>query len=83
MTYKVVIRKKAIKVLQDINEPYYSKLKEAIYNLADNPRPQGYKKLKGRDAFRIRVADYRIIYEIVDDLLLVDVIELGHRKEIY
>ncbi|MBC7914589.1 MAG: type II toxin-antitoxin system RelE/ParE family toxin [Pyrinomonadaceae bacterium] len=83
MAYQVVIRKRAIKVLQDINEPYYSKIKAAIYRLADNPRPQGYKKLKGRSAFRIRVADYRIVYDIVDDLLLVDVIDLGHRQDIY
>ncbi|NEU08886.1 type II toxin-antitoxin system RelE/ParE family toxin [Flavihumibacter sp. R14] len=83
MTYKVVIRKKAIKVLEEINEPYYSKIKAAIYSLADVPRPQGYKKLKGRDAFRIRVADYRIIYEVNDEILLIDVIALGHRRDIY
>jgi mRNA-degrading endonuclease RelE of RelBE toxin-antitoxin system len=45
--------------------------------------PTGYKMLKGREAYRIRVADYRIIYEIFDDVLLVDVIDLGHRKDIY
>jgi mRNA interferase RelE/StbE len=83
MAYKVVIKKRAIKVLEKINEPYYSNIKEAIYSLADNPRPTGYKKLKDRDGYRIRVADYRIIYEIFDDVLLVDVIDLGHRKDIY
>ena len=41
------------------------------------------KKLKGRDGYRIRVADYRIIYDIFDDALLVDVIDFGHRKDIY
>ena len=40
-------------------------------------------KLKGRDGYRIRVGDYRIIYEIIDNLLIVNVIELGHRKDIY
>lgn len=83
MTYQVTIRKRAIKALQFINEPHFSNIKTAIYSLSNNPRPQGYKKLKGRDAFRIRVADYRIIYEIVDDKLIVDVIDLGHRKDIY
>ena len=48
-----------------------------------NPRPNGYKQLKGRDGFRIRVADYRIIYDIFDHILTVDVIDLGHRKDIY
>jgi mRNA interferase RelE/StbE len=83
MAYQISIRNKVIKVLQNINEPYYSKIKAAIYRLADNPRPQGFKKLKGREAYRIRVADYRIIYEIIDNILLVDVINLGHRKDIY
>jgi mRNA interferase RelE/StbE len=83
MAYKVVIKKRAIKVLEKINEPHYSNIKETIYSLADNPRPTGYKKLKDRDGYRIRVADYRIIYEIFDDVLLVDVIDLGHRKDIY
>lgn len=83
MAYNVTIKKRAIKALEKINEPHYSHIKEAIYGLAINPRPSGYKKLKGRDGYRIRVADYRIIYEIFDDVLLVDVIDLGHRKEIY
>lgn len=51
--------------------------------LGSDPRPKGCKKLKGREAYRIRVADYRIIYEIYDSVLLVDVIDLGHRKDIY
>jgi mRNA interferase RelE/StbE len=83
MAYHVTIKKQAIKSLGKINEPYYSNIKEAIYNLADNPRPVGYKKLKGRDGYRIRVADYRVIYDIFDDVFLVDVIDLGHRKDIY
>jgi mRNA interferase RelE/StbE len=81
--YKVTIEKAVEKTLQKINEPYFSKIKEAILNLAQNPRPNGYIKLKGREGYRIRVADYRIIYEIFDDILLIQVIELGHRKDIY
>ena len=83
MTYNITLKKRAIKALEGINEPYYSNIKEAIYALADNPRPQGYKKLKGNDCYRIHVADYRIIYDIFDDELLIDVIKLGHRKDIY
>ena len=81
--YKLRIEKAVSKALEKINEPYYSKIKTAILNLAKNPRPNGYKQLKGRDGFRIRVADYRIIYDIFDDILQVDVIDLGHRKDIY
>ncbi len=77
------MKKRVIKVLTKINEPNYSNLKDAIFHLAENPRPIGYKKLKGREAFRIRVADYRIIYEINDEIQLIDIVDLGHRKEIY
>lgn len=83
MAYKVSLRKRAIKALEKVNEPYYTNIKEAINNLSENPRPQNCKKLKGRDAYRIRVADYRIIYDIFDNELIVDVIDLGHRKNIY
>jgi mRNA interferase RelE/StbE len=81
--YKVRIEKSVQKTLEKINDPFYSKIKNAILKLADNPRPDGYKKLKGRDGYRIRVADYRIIYDIFDDILLVTVIDLGNRKDIY
>ncbi|PZV76784.1 mRNA interferase RelE/StbE [Algoriphagus aquaeductus] len=83
MAYQIAIKKSAIKSLSKIPEPYFSSLKEAIYNLAENPRPVGYKKLKGRDAFRIRVSDYRIIYEIEDSILTIEVIAIGHRRDIY
>jgi mRNA interferase RelE/StbE len=83
MAYKVTLKKRVLKALEKIDEPYYSKIKEAIYSLADNPRPLGYKKLKNIDSYRIRVSDYRVIYDIIDDMLLIDVIDLGHRKEIY
>ena len=81
--YQLLIEKVVLKSLEKISEPYYSKIKLAILKLAKNPRPAGYKQLKGRDGFRIRVADYRIIYDIFDDILTIDIIDLGHRKDIY
>jgi len=81
--YQVRVERKAQKKLSKTPEPYYSNIKAAILDLGNDPRPQGCKKLKGRDGYRIRVADYRIIYEIQDSILLVDVIDLGHRKDIY
>ncbi|MFY7911116.1 MAG: type II toxin-antitoxin system RelE family toxin [Emticicia sp.] len=81
--YELVIEKRVLKELAKISDPDYFKIREAILALADNPRPNGYIKLKGRNAFRIRQGNYRIIYEIIDKKLLVHVIELGHRKEIY
>ncbi len=82
-TYKVRLERKAQKNLAKVAEPYYSNIKTAILDLGKNPRPPGCIKLKGRDAFRIRIANYRIIYEIQDAILLVDVVDLGHRKDIY
>lgn len=81
--YDVVIQKRVIKTLEKIVDPDYSKIKKAIVNLATHPRPSGYKKLTGREGYRIRVGDYRIVYEIYDSILSIDVINLGHRKDIY
>jgi mRNA interferase RelE/StbE len=83
MTYKLNFRASAFKALEKINEPNYSKIKKAIFDLVQNPRPYGYKKLEGRDGYRLRVGDYRIIYDIIDQELIIDVIDLGHIKDIY
>lgn len=58
-------------------------IKKSIADLAYNPRPAGYKKLKGEDAYRIRVGKYRVIYEIDDGRILITVVSVGHRKNIY
>ena len=81
--YKVKIEKKAVKKLAKIPPPYYNKIKDAILDLADNPKPNGCKKLKGREGYRIRIGDYRVIYEVIDDVLLVSVLDLGSRGGIY
>ena len=83
MAYRVVLKKRAMKALENIPEPYYSKIRESIFRLALNPRPQGSKKLKGREAYRIRVANYRIIYEVFDTILSIEVFDIGHRSGIY
>ncbi len=83
MAYTIEFRNRVLKALLKINEPHYSAIKKQIYDLADEPRPKGYRKLKGRKGYRIRVGDYRVIYEIIDEILLIDVIDLGHRKDIY
>ncbi len=83
MPFSLSFSKQAFKELEKINDPFYSNIKQAIVALADDPRPQGYKKLKGRDGYRIRVGNYRVIYDIFDNELLIDIIALGHRKDIY
>lgn len=81
--YKITISRLAQKQLDKLPDILAFRLIEAIYELAINPRPVGYKKLKGRDGYRIRIGDYRIIYEIFDRELLINVVSLGHRKDIY
>ena len=81
--YTVVLTKKAQKQLDKLADNIADPIFEAINDLSDDPRPFGYIKLKGRDGYRIRIGDYRIIYNIYDSELLVDVIELGNRKDIY
>lgn len=81
--YTIVLTKKAQKQLDSLPESMINSIISAISELEDNPRPSGCKKLKGRDGYRIRVGNYRIIYEVFDNKLLIDVIAVGHRKDIY
>lgn len=83
MSYKVEVKSKVLKALTKINEPYFSAIKKQLYDLAEIPRPQGCKKLKDRLGYRVRAGDYRIIYEIFDAVLVIEVIDLGRRKDIY
>ncbi len=81
--YKVLLSKTAQKQLDKLTNTAARPVLEAIKGLAQNPRPHGCKKLKGRNGYRIRKGDYRIIYDVYDKELVVDVIALGHRREIY
>jgi len=81
--YTVELSKKAQKQLDKLSDKIAEPIFEAITELENNPRPAGYKKLKGRDGYRIRVGNYRIIYDIYDHELIIDIIALGHRKDIY
>jgi mRNA interferase RelE/StbE len=81
--YKVFITKSVFKLLSRIPDETADKLEALMLTLEDNARPSGCKKLKGRNAYRIRLGNYRIIYEIHDNILTVIVINVGHRKEVY
>ena len=83
LKYTVVITQSVQKYLKKSPDKLSNKLESAMIDLETNPRPSGYKKLKGREAYRIRVGNYRIIYEIEDKILKVTVIDAGDRKEIY
>ena len=81
--YKIELSKKARKNLDKLSDAIANPILSAIGSLADNPRPAGCKKLKGRKGYRIRVGDYRVIYEIFDEVLSIEVVDLGHRGKIY
>ena len=81
--YEIRITKTAQKQLDKLSNSVANILIETIQTLSFNPRPNGCKKLKGRNGYRIRQGDYRIIYEVYDKLLIVEVIAIGNRKDIY
>jgi mRNA interferase RelE/StbE len=81
--YSIQISKTAQKELDKLSDKLAEPILHAIADLAFDPRPHGYKKLKGLNGYRIRSGDYRIIYEIKDSLLIVKVINVGHRKDVY
>ena len=81
--YTVVISKTAQKQLDKFSDHIAKPILHTLASLADNPRPHGCKKLKGRSGYRVRQGNYRIIYDIIDYLLVVDVVAIGDRKDIY
>ena len=81
--YTIVLSKKAQRQLDKLSNKVADPIINAIACLATNPRPIGCKKLIDRSGYRIRIGDYRIIYDIFDKELVVDIITLGHRKDIY
>jgi len=83
VTYRIEVRPAAMRALRKIDPTYQQRIQAAISLLAQNPRPPGAKALQGRDGLRVRVGDYRIIYLVHDDVLLVAVVTLGHRSEVY
>lgn len=83
-TYKVLFEKKYIKDLKHIHSSYHQSILKVALALGQDPRPEGYIKLKGsKNLFRIRVGPYRLIYTIQDERLIVLVLEIGDRKDIY
>ncbi|MDJ0597243.1 MAG: type II toxin-antitoxin system RelE/ParE family toxin [Crocosphaera sp.] len=83
--YRIEFNKRVKKYFRSIKPQDVQRIKTAITQLSENPRPIGYKKLKGQnnDYYRIRVGNYRVIYTIEDNVLLIVVIRIGHRQEVY
>ncbi len=83
MSYHVEILRTAQKQLAKIDRSQQNRIIDAIRELAEEPRPVGCKRLSGRPAWRIRIGSYRVIYEIHDQQLLVLIITVGPRKDVY
>ena len=83
--YTISIKPSALKEINKLPTPTIKKIGKAIDGLSKNPRPDGVKKLKGSDEelYRIRIGDYRIVYSIEDEIKIIDILKVGHRKDIY
>jgi mRNA interferase RelE/StbE len=81
--YRLVIRKSVTKDIRGIPKKDVLRIVAAIEALADDPRPPGTKKLCGQERYRLRQGNYRILYEIEDDRLIVCVVRVGDRRDVY
>lgn len=82
--YNITFKRSTVKELKKIPQNEQIKILKAINSLSENPHPNGHKKLIGGDiAFRIRIGNYRVIYNVYENELVIEVIRIGHRKNVY
>jgi mRNA interferase RelE/StbE len=82
-SYRIEIKRSAVKELEAIPAKDRRRIATKIRALAGNPRPAGCEKLSGHDKYRIRQGNYRILYTIEDDVLVVMVVKIGDRRDVY
>lgn len=82
-SYSIELTRSAAKELERVPLKDRRRIVDRITALADDPRPAGAERLSGDDKYRIRQGDYRILYEIIDHELIVTVVRVGHRREVY
>jgi mRNA interferase RelE/StbE len=83
MNYEVFILKRAQKQLGQLPQSDYERVRTAILGLGPDPRPHGCLKLTGRPGWRIRIGDFRVIYEIDDQQRRLTILDVGNRRDIY
>ena len=81
--YRVEIKKSAAKEIERLPRKDMQAVLERIESLSENPRPHDCKKLSAQEKYRIRCGNYRILYSVEDDILIVFVVKVGHRKDVY
>jgi mRNA interferase RelE/StbE len=82
-SYSVLIKKSAERELREIPKSDLQRITQRIKELAAIPRPSGSEKLAGQDSYRVRQGDYRVVYTRDDDQRLIEIIKIGHRREVY
>jgi mRNA interferase RelE/StbE len=82
-SYSVVVKRSAERELRAIPRPDLGRVVTRIRRLADDPRPPGSERLSGEDRYRIRQGDYRVVYAIDDEQRIVEVVRIGHRRDVY
>jgi mRNA interferase RelE/StbE len=85
VSVRVLIDARAAKKLEKLPKPIIQKIDNAIVSLSENPRPPGAKLLRGKfkEGWRIRIADYRVLYRIDDGAQEVRIFDIRHRREVY
>jgi mRNA interferase RelE/StbE len=84
VTYRVEIARRALKSLAVLPRRDQQRIRGAIDLLAVTPRPRNCVAMRGeKSTYRVRVGDYRIVYEVHDNVLLIQVVRIGHRREVY
>jgi mRNA interferase RelE/StbE len=83
VSYEVIVERKARKAIARLPSTIYDRATLAIDNLAEDPRPRQSRQLQGRTGRRLRIGDYRVIYDVDDDNLEVLVAEVWHRQRDY
>ena len=83
MSYSVTVQRRAQKQIARFPTNVRDRIESALRALAGNPRPPGCRRLRGEEGWRLRVGDYRIIYEIDDEERVVTVLQVGHRRDVY
>jgi mRNA interferase RelE/StbE len=83
VSYELLIRRRAQKQLAKVASESFDRICDRIRELSQDPRPKGSRKLAGRDGWRIRVGSYRVVYDIDDSKRIVEILDVGHRRDVY
>ena len=82
-SYSVLVRRSAAREIEALPSKDRRRVVARISALVEDPRPPGCEKLSGDEKYRVRQGDYRILYEIIDETLIVTVVKVGHRRDVY